>query len=126
VLGVSWNRNERTLASAGADNVVKIWDFVKGEKTKNITGFDKEVTAISFVGYTDQALAASGDAKVRLVREDASDVRSFAGATDFVESAAVTPDGKIVIAGGQESVLRVWDGASGKLLATFPPPEARP
>src|SRR5439155_8932885 len=34
VLGVSWNRNERTLASAGADNVVKIWDFVKGEKTK--------------------------------------------------------------------------------------------
>jgi len=126
VLGVSWNRNERTLASAGADNVVKIWDFVKGEKTKNISGFDKEVTAVSFVGYTDQALAASGDAKVRLVREDASDVRSFSGATDFVESAAVTPDGKIVIAGGQDSVLRVWDGTNGKLLASFPPPEARP
>src|SRR4030095_9464731 len=97
VLCVSWNRNERTLASAGADNVVKIWDFLKGEKSKNITGFDKEVTAISFVGYTDQALAVSGDAKVRLVREDASEVRSFAGATDFIESAAVTPDGKIVI-----------------------------
>jgi WD40 repeat protein len=126
VLGVSWNRNERTLASAGADNVVKIWDFVKGEKTKNIAGFDKEVTAISFVGYTDQALAASGDAKVRLVREDASEVRSFAGATDFVESAAATPDGRIVIAGGQDSVLRVWDGTDGKLLASFPPPEAGP
>jgi WD40 repeat protein len=126
VLGVSWNRNERSLASAGADNVVKIWDFVKGEKTKNIAGFDKEVTAISFVGYTDQALVVSGDAKVRLVREDASDVRSFAGATDFIESAAVTPDGKIVIAGGQDSVLRVWDGTNGKLLASFPPPEARP
>jgi WD40 repeat protein len=122
VLGVSWNRNERSLASAGADNVVKIWDFVKGEKTKNIAGFDKEVTSISFVGYTDQALAASGDAKVRLVREDASDVRSFAGATDFIESAAVTPDGKVVIAGGQDSILRVWDGTNGKLLASFPPP----
>ena len=126
VLGVSWNRNERTLASAGADNVVKIWDFVKGEKAKNITGFDKEVTAISFVGYTDQALAASGDAKVRLVREDASEVRSFSGAADFVESAAVTPDGKTVIAGGQDSVLRVWDGTNGQLLVSFPPPEARP
>jgi WD40 repeat protein len=126
VLGVSWNRNERTLASAGADNIVKIWDFVKGEKTKNITGFDKEVTAISFVGYTDQALAASGDTKVRLVREDASEVRAFSGSTDFVESAAITPDGKTVIAGGQDSVLRVWDGTSGNLLASFPPPEARP
>jgi len=126
VLGVSWNRNERTLASAGADNVVKIWDFAKGEKTKNITGFDKEVTAISFVGYTDQALAASGDAKVRLVREDASEVRAFSGATDFVESAVVTSDGKTVIAGGQDSVLRVWDGKTGNLLVSFPPPEARP
>src|SRR5438093_330540 len=126
VLGVSWNRNERTLASAGADNVVKIWDFLKGEKTKNISGFDKEVTAICFVGYTDQALAASGDAKVRLVREDASEVRSFTGATDFIESGVVTPDGKTVIAGGQDSVLRVWDGTNGNLLASFPPPAARP
>ena len=124
VLGVSWNRNERTLASAGADNVVKIWDFVNGEKKKNIAGFDKEVTAISFVGYTDQALAVSGDSKVRLVREDGNEVRSFAGANDFVESAAVTPDGKIVIAGGQDSVLRVWDGTNGKLIASFPPPDA--
>ena len=84
VLGVSWNRNERTLASAGADNAVKFWDFAHGEKKKNIGGFDKEVTAISYVGYTDQALAVSGDAKVRLVREDGSDVRSFSGANDFV------------------------------------------
>ncbi|PYK98188.1 MAG: hypothetical protein DME19_13495 [Verrucomicrobia bacterium] len=125
VLGVSWNRNQRTLASAGADNVVKIWDFVNGEKKKNIAGFDKEVTAISFVGYTDQALAVSGDSKVRLVREDGNEVRSFAGANDFVESAAVTPDGKIVIAGGQDSVLRVWDGTNGKLIASFPPPDAK-
>ena len=125
VLGVSWNRNERTLASAGADDVVKIWDFVNGEKKKNIAGFDKEVTAISFVGYTDQALAASGDSKVRLIREDGNEVRSFSGANDFVESAAVTPDGKIVIAGGQDSVLRVWDGANGKLIVSFPPPDTK-
>ena len=125
VLGVSWNRNERTLASAGADNVVKLWDFVTGEKKKNITGFDKEVTAISFVGYTDQAVAASGDSKVRLVREDGNEVRSFSGANDFIESAAVTLDGKIVIAGGQDSVLRVWDGTNGKLIASFPPAEEK-
>ena len=73
---------------------------------------------------TDQALAVSGDAKVRMVREDGSDVRSFSGANDFVESAAVTPDGKIVIAGGQDSVLRVWDGTDGKLITDFPPPAA--
>ena len=124
VLGVSWERNERTLATAGADNVIKVWDFTKGERKKNIGGFDKEVTSISFVGYTDQALAASGDGKVRLVREDGSEVRSFSGDNDFVESAAVTPDGKIVVAGGQDGTLRVWDGTNGKLTESFPPPEA--
>ena len=41
-------------------------------------------------------------------------------------TAVVTPDGKTVIAGGQDSVLRVWDGTNGKLLASFPPPEAAP
>jgi WD40 repeat protein len=124
VLGVSWERNERMLASAGADNVIKVWDFTKGERKKNIGGFDKEVTSISFVGYSDQALAASGDGKVRLVREDGSEVRSFSGDNDFVESAAATPDGKIVVAGGQDGVLRVWEGNNGKLIASFPPPGA--
>jgi WD40 repeat protein len=126
VLGVSWNWNQRTLASAGADNVVKFWDFVTGEKKKNVAGFDKEVTCINFVGYSDQALAASGDSKVRLIREDGNDVRSFSDAKDFVESAAATPDGRIVIAGGQDSVLRVWNGTNGQLIASFPPPDARP
>ncbi len=123
VLGVSWKRDGRTLASAGADNLIKVWDFLSGDRKKNITGFDKEVTSITFVGYTDQALATSGDGRIRLIREDGTDIRSFSGATNFVYSAAATPDGQLVVAGGQDSVLRVWNGTDGKLLASFPPPE---
>jgi WD40 repeat protein len=122
VLGVGWKRDGRTLATAGADNLVKIWDFETGDRKKNVTGFDKEVTSISFVGYTDQAVTTSGDGKVRLIREDGNEVRSFPGATDFVYSAAATPDGKIVIAGGQDGVLRVWNGTDGQLITSFPPP----
>jgi WD40 repeat protein len=125
VLGVSWKRDGRTLASSGADNVIKLWDFISGDRKRNVGGFDKEVTSVHFVGYTDQMLAASGDSKIRLVREDGNEVRSFAGAGDFVHSAAATPDGKMVIAGGQDSILRVWDGASGKVLATFPAPQKK-
>lgn len=122
VLGVAWKRDGRTLASAGADNIVKIWDFETGDRKKNVTGFDKEVTSINFVGYTDQAVTTSGDGKVRLMREDGNEVRSYPGMTDFVYSAAATPDGKVVIAGGQDGVLRVWNGTDGQLITSFPPP----
>jgi len=125
VLGVSWKRDGRTLASSGADNVVKVWDFVTGERKKNIEGFNKEVTSVAFIDATDQALASSGDNQVRLVRENGESVRTFSGETDYVYSAMATPDGKIVVAGGQDSMLRVWNGLDGKTLMNFPPPESK-
>ena len=122
VLGVSWKRDGRTLMSAGADNVIKVWDFVTGERKKNIDGFLKEVTSVSFVGITDQALVCSGDNQVRIVKENGDKIRTFDGVADFMYAGAVTPDGKIVVAGGQDGVLRIWDGADGKVRAVFAPP----
>jgi WD40 repeat protein len=118
VLGVAWKRDSRTLASAGADNMIKVWDFTTGERKKNIDGAGKEVTSITFVGVTDQAVAASGDGQVRLLRENGEKIRSFDGATDFMNCAATTPDGKMIVAGGQDGTLRIWD-SDGKLRASF-------
>jgi len=38
---------------------------------------------------------------------------------DFMQCAAASEDGTIILAGGQDGVLRVWDGA-GKVLVVFP------
>jgi WD40 repeat protein len=125
VLGVSWKRDGRTLASAGADNVIKVWDFVTGERKKTIEGFGKEVTSISFIGITDQTLASSGDDQIRTVSDNGEKIRSFEGGTNFINSASITPDGKIVIAGGHDSILRVWNGTNAEVMATFAPPGAK-
>ena len=121
VLGVAWKRDSRTLASAGADKVIKVWDFVTGERKKNIEGAEKEVTAIAFVGATGEAVAASGDSQVRLMRENGDKVRSFEGANEFMNTVAVTPDGLIVVAGGQDGLMHVWNGSTGQKLASFGP-----
>jgi len=124
VLGVSLKRDGRIIASAGADASVKVWSLVTGEVVRTIKGFAKEATAVSHVGVSDQFLATGGDGKVRLINEGGGDVRSFSGATDFEYATAATPDGKIVIAGGQDGILRVWNGVNGSSITTFEPPKA--
>jgi WD40 repeat protein len=125
VLNVSWLAHGRTLASGGADSAIKVWDFASGEQKKTITGVSREITALQFLDSRGEALAASGDNQLRLLREDGGNVRTFGGATDYTQTAAITPDGKLLIAGGSDSQFRVWNAEKGDLLKTFSPPPRR-
>ena len=122
VLGVAWRAEGRTLATAGADNSVKIWDFQSGDRKKNIEGWDAGVTSVQFVGLTGNFLAACGDKRVRLLNDGGGEVRAFPECKDFMQSAAASEDGNTIIGGGQDGVLLLWNGATGKVLAQFPPP----
>ena len=102
--------------------MVKVWDFTTGDRKKNIEGYDKEVTAVRFVAASANLLTSSGDNKVRLVGLDGKEVRVFPEVADFMQAAAVSADGKLFVAGGQDSVLRVWN-AEGAKLSTFAPAE---
>ncbi len=119
ILGLSWSADGRTLATAGADNVVKVWDAATGDRKKNLEGYDKEVTAVQFIGAADQVVTASGDNRVRIVALDGKEVRALPEVADFMQSAAASADGKVIIAGGQDGVLRVWSAADGKVLSAF-------
>jgi WD40 repeat protein len=119
ILGISWSLDGRTLVTAGADNVVKVWDFTTGDRKKNIEGYEKEVTSVHFTGATEQLITSSGDNKVRLVGTDGKEARAFAEVADFMQTSAVTADGKTVAAGGQDGVLRVWNVADGKVQGSY-------
>ena len=122
VLGVSWRADGRSLASSGADKAVKLWSFPGGEQLKTVVGFNKEVTSVRFVGLGGEMLTASGDTKVRMLKEDGGTLRDFGGSSGFIFSTAVTSDGKVILGGGQDSLLRAWDATTGKSLFSLGPP----
>ncbi len=125
VLDVAWRWDGKVLASSGADNVVKIWDFITGDQLRTVEGFTKEITSLGFVAATPRVFASSGDKTVRLINGDNGAIeRSFAGSNDFMYSTALSADGKIGIAGGQDSVVLVWLIDNGLLLKSFAAPKA--
>jgi WD40 repeat protein len=118
VMGVAFRSDGRVLATAGADGVVNTWDMFMGERKKKIEGWTKEVTSLQFIGATNQIVTSAGDNLVRIVTDDGTEVRAIAKLPDFMQAAASGPSGSTIIGGGEDSMLRVWDGA-GKELAAF-------
>jgi WD40 repeat protein len=125
VLGVTWRADARLLVTGGADMVIKVWDVKTGDQQRTIQGFGKEVTAVRFVAESDNVLASCGDASVQIKNSsNGNGVRGFDGAKDFVHSCSVSANGKLIIAGGQDGVVRIWaDG--GQEVAKFEPPAAK-
>jgi WD40 repeat protein len=101
--------------------MVKIWDATTGERKKNIEGYDKEVTSVHFTDAAGTMITSSGDNKVRLVTADGRDVKMLPEVADFMQSAAISADGKIAVAGGQDGVLRVWNTPDGAKRGVFGP-----
>ncbi len=126
VLGIAWKRDGRSLATSGADKVVKVWDVPSGEQRKTISDFGKEVTSIQFLDASNEFIASSGDQQIRQVRDNGETVRSMQAEGDFVQSAAATPDGRFIVAGGQDGTLRLFDAPNGKLLQSFKAPKPEP
>jgi WD40 repeat protein len=119
VMGVAFRADGRVLATGGADGVVTSWDMILGERKKKIEGWSKEITSLQFIGASNQIVTSSGDNRVRIVRDDGSEVRTIAGLPDFMQAAASNPSGTTLVGGGEDSTLRVWNGADGKEIAAF-------
>jgi WD40 repeat protein len=119
VLDVAWNADDLSLATASSDLKVKVWDLADGRVKSTVEGYTKEIGTVVYVGDTESLLTASGDKAVKVANAPLPE----AGDT-FLHTADASLDGKRIIAGGQDSVLRVWDGTAKKLVASFPSPEA--
>jgi dipeptidyl aminopeptidase/acylaminoacyl peptidase len=127
VLGVAWRADGRMLVSSGADMVVKVWDTRTGDQLRTIQNqFNKEVTSVQFVGDGDVFVATAGDSRVRFMNAaNGGNVRDFSGTADYMYAGAASADGKTVIAGGLDSVLRIWND-QGQEQAKFAAPAPAP
>ncbi len=127
VLDVGWMADGKLLASAGGDNTVKIWDFQQGEQVRTINAHAKQVTRLFFIGAKNEFLTCGGDGAVKKFNaQNGGNIGNYGGAADFVYCVGASPDGLVIAAGGEDGVVRVYNGANTQLTRTLLPPDAQP
>lgn len=68
VLCAAFSPDGKTLASGGADNLIKIWDIVTGEERLTLRGHTDQVSLIAFSPDGRTLASASKDRQIRIWR----------------------------------------------------------
>ncbi len=105
------------VAGGGSQGIIRVFDAVTGSILET---YDHGVYSNSFT-LTDQLLAsAGGDGTLKVwSRQDGSELYTRAAHRRIAFFVEVSPDGQTLATVGQDTRIRLWDAATGRLLRTI-------
>jgi WD40 repeat protein len=124
VSAVAFSPDGKTLAAAGYHEVL-IWDLAGGKLAKRLAADQFRGSIGALVFLNDGRLAVGegtpqGRGAVRIFDiPTARQTQSFEEPSEVVYCLAVSPDGKLLAAGGADGLARVWSIEEQKLVATL-------
>lgn len=104
-----YSPDESTVATAGYDRVIKLWDVATGKTLRELKGHNGAVFDVAYSPDGKVLASASGDATVKLWDVNTGDrIDTLSQNQGEVYSVEFTRDGKFIAACGADNRLRVW------------------
>lgn len=113
------------LFSAGEDNSVRVWRVTESGalealRTCPIPHTERGISVCVAVHPLGRLAACAGMGQIYLVETGSGRaVTTLEGHSGWVSSLAYSPDGQWLASGGNDGVVRLWDGESGALCHTL-------
>lgn len=121
ITAMAFSPHGRLLATAGADQIAKIWDTQSGQLRRTLTGHTDKVDAIAFNASGTLLATGSADRTVRIWNvSKGQELFSPVLYEGAVNALAFAPQGNRLAIGGAGANVWIWDADQNAKLFTLP------
>ncbi|OBT86395.1 hypothetical protein VE02_05285 [Pseudogymnoascus sp. 03VT05] len=123
VESVAFSPDGKSVVSGSRDRTVRFWDSETGAARQILEGHVDDVWSVAFSPDGKLVISGSGDKTVRLwdsetgaaqqIFEGGAVRQILEGHSSWVTSAVFSLDGKLVVSGSLDRMVRVWDSETG-------------
>jgi len=120
VYTVALSPDGKTLATAGSDKIVRVWNAETLKQKLPLEGHAGPVYGLSFNQSGDRLASAGWDGTIRIWNSAGGKLlHSWEGHSGDIWAIAFAPTGTTLATGAQDGTVKLWDAESGRLLATY-------